>query len=96
MSYTIVLLPWAQREFLEAWEWYEDKQAGLGDRFKDKVFERIHNITQHPERYPVRKSKFREVRTEVFPYLIIYTIDNDKRNIIWDTTYEHLPLCLEH
>ncbi|TKK65690.1 type II toxin-antitoxin system RelE/ParE family toxin [Ilyomonas limi] len=81
MSYTIVFLSRAQYELLEAWEWYEDKQTGLGDRFKDKVMKCIHNIAQHPERYPIRKRAFRDVRIEVFPYLIIYRIDAN-RNII--------------
>ena len=77
MSYTIVFLSRAQHELLEAWEWYEDKQAGLGDQFKNKVTERLHSLLQHPERYPIRKKEFREVRIEVFPYLIIYRIDKN-------------------
>lgn len=37
MNYSFLLLPKAQSEILEAWEWYEDKQPGLGDRFKNGV-----------------------------------------------------------
>lgn len=81
MSYSVIFLARAQRELLEAWEWYEDRQAGLGDRFRNKVMERIHNITQHPERYPLRNKGFREVLIEVFPYLVIYRIDKNKNTI---------------
>ncbi len=37
MIYSFSQLPKAQREILAAWEWYEDKQIGLGDHFKDAI-----------------------------------------------------------
>ncbi len=37
MTYVSVLSERAYREWLEAWEWYEEKQQGLGDRFKEQV-----------------------------------------------------------
>jgi len=56
MTYTILLLAKARLELLESWEWYEDRQVGLGDRFKDEVFKAILQIEENPERYPVRKT----------------------------------------
>ena len=82
MSYTIVFLVRAQHELLDAWEWYENKQTGLGDRFKDQLMNRIHSIAQHPERYPIRIATYREVRIKVFPYLVIYRIDKDTNTVV--------------
>lgn len=82
MSYTTILLKRAQKEFLESWIWYEDKQAGLGERFKTELYQRIHAIEQHPERYPLRTPLYRETRVNVFPYLIIYRIDKAKKLVI--------------
>jgi len=36
MSYSIIFLRRAQKELLEAWEWYEGKQEGLGDNLGTK------------------------------------------------------------
>ncbi len=31
----------AQKEIIEAWEWYEERQQGLGDRFIKELTGRI-------------------------------------------------------
>lgn len=56
---------------MEVWEWYEDKQQGLGDRFKQELYKRIKEIELHPDRYPIRKKPYHETTTNVFPYLNI-------------------------
>ena len=48
MSDTFLLLPKAKAEILEAWEWYEEKQPGLGDRFKQEVYGKIKRVILHP------------------------------------------------
>lgn len=50
MSYKTIFLLKARLELLEAWEWYEDKQLGLGDRFKQKLYKRIEQIILYPDR----------------------------------------------
>jgi hypothetical protein len=57
MNYHIEFLPRARKELLNAWEWYEDRQAGLGDRFLEQVLICTHIIEQHPDRYPERRKK---------------------------------------
>ena len=82
MIYQSKLLPKARLELLESWIWYEDRQPGLGDRFKDEVYKAIHLVEQNPERYPVRKKPYREKNIDTFPYLIIYAIDQEAMSII--------------
>jgi|SRR4051794_4952388 plasmid stabilization system protein ParE len=82
MSYRHILLAKARNELLETWIWYEERQAGLGDRFKNEVYKRIHEIEQHPERYPERKKSYRETMIKTFPYLIIYRIDKKEKLVI--------------
>ena len=81
MIWSSIFLLSASQEFFEAWQWYEDKQIGLGDRFKKEVYSLIHKIEQLPERYIERKKYYREARINIFPYLIIYRIDK-KNNLI--------------
>ncbi|MEO5947524.1 MAG: type II toxin-antitoxin system RelE/ParE family toxin [Chitinophagaceae bacterium] len=81
MIYSTEFLVKARVEFLKAWEWYEDKQPGLGDRFKQQVYNCIRKIEEQPERYPERRKNYRERLVEIFPYLIIYRIHKRKKAI---------------
>lgn len=81
MSYTTEFLLKARMELLEAWEWYEDRQEGLGYRFKEKLYECIKRIEKSPERYPERKKKYREALVDVFPYIVVYRIHKRKKII---------------
>jgi len=80
-AYSYEILQKARKELLDAWMWYEDKQEGLGDRFKNEIVKKIKQIVLTPERYPERKKSFREAKIEVFPYLLIYKIAKRKKMI---------------
>lgn len=67
MSYTTKFSSKARIEFLEAWIWYEDRQPGLGDRFKEEILKGIHLVEQNPARYPIRKKPFHEKPLRYFP-----------------------------
>jgi plasmid stabilization system protein ParE len=79
MSYKVEFLPRARRELLAAWDWYDDKWSGLGDRFLREVERKVQQIEKTPERYPERKKGFRETPIKVFPYLIVYRIQKRKK-----------------
>ena len=81
MSDSFLALPKAQKEVLDGWEWYEDKEPGLGDRFVDEVDKKIRSIINNPLHYPA-KGKYREAQTDVFPYLVIYQIDKTRDVIL--------------
>jgi len=80
MSYKVDLLFKARQEIFEGWKWYEEQQTGLGDRFEDEVFRKIALIAASPLHYPLKK-KAREVVTDVFPFLIVYRV-NERRKLI--------------
>ncbi len=71
----------AQKEVAESWNWYEDRQLGLGDRFLKELTECIQGIEQTPNRYPTRFKSYREVPIPVFPFLIIYRISERKKRV---------------
>jgi len=87
MTFTFLLSPKAHNEILEAWEWYEDKQTGLGDQFKQEVAKKLDVITANPLQY-ASKNSFREAQTDVFPYLIVYQI-NKQLNLIFVVSIFH-------
>ena len=82
MSYSYFLHPLAVEDYKEAYAWYEDRQAGLGERFIKAVRFKIDEIVQHPETYGSRDRKeFREAMIDFFPYLIVYKIQKRKKLI---------------
>jgi hypothetical protein len=88
MSYTHLQLRKAQNEVLDAWEWYEDKQNGLGDRFKQEVKNKIKSILNNPLKYPL-KGKYHEAQTDVFPFIIVYDTD-EISNVIFIVSVFHM------
>jgi plasmid stabilization system protein ParE len=81
MSYTVDLLFKARQEIFESWKYYEEQQAGLGDRFEDEVFRKIELIESNPLHYPLKK-RMHEVNTDKFPYLIVYRINKSRKLIM--------------
>jgi plasmid stabilization system protein ParE len=71
----------AQKEIVQSWEWYEERQQGLGDRFILEITRRIHLIKQNPYRYPTRFKTYKETPVPHFPFLIIYRINKKKKSV---------------
>lgn len=74
MSYTVRYNSKAEIEYYEAFDWYEKRSPGLGDRFEFFVENSIHYIVNNPFIYPDKKYNCRECCVENFPYLIIYKV----------------------
>lgn len=72
MSYAYRLHPLVEKDYNEAYAWYEDMQKGLGERFLIAVRKKIEEIALHPEVYSSKsRKKFREAKVDFFPYLIV-------------------------
>lgn len=54
-------------ELFEAWEWYENRQVGLGNRFRSEVNKKIEEIENHPPRYPNKKRELQRSANKIFP-----------------------------
>jgi plasmid stabilization system protein ParE len=71
----------AHQEFIEAYEWYELRQTGLGVRFMERVEDRLLEISDHPEYYGKHHGNYRQVKVEEFPYVIVYEFLSRKKVI---------------
>ena len=72
----------ARAEFLEAVQYYEDSQIGLGRRFRVAVESAVKSIAENPFRYRVLHPPFRSYLLPNFPYAIIYCIEPENILII--------------
>lgn len=73
------VLPQAEAEANEAACWYDDRQAGLGEDFLDLYSERLREIEDQPDRFPLletvaKNQRIRRCRLPRFPYQIVYEI----------------------
>jgi|SRR5579883_2015427 len=68
----IVVLPQAANEFEHAAAYYEDKQPGLGQRFRDEVDRHIRWIAGHAEIPRLRPAGYRRVNLKIFPHYVAY------------------------
>lgn len=59
MSYQLVFHPEADREYVEAYQWYEKEQKGLGARFEKMVGLYIQKIIDAPENNHYGKPPYR-------------------------------------
>jgi plasmid stabilization system protein ParE len=80
-AYFSILSTRAQKEIIQAWEWYEERQQSLGNRFLKEVINKIRLIEQNPERYATRYKSYKETTVPVFPFLIIYSLNHKKKSI---------------
>lgn len=80
-SYLVIFSGRVQKEIAKSWQWYEERQPGLGDRFVKEVLAKVKLIEQNPERYPTRYKSYKETPIAVFPFLIIYRLNSGKKII---------------
>ena len=67
--------PEAEEEFSAAIEYYEERETGLGYDFSVEVFTAIHNITTHPDAWPVVEDDIHRCLVNRFPFGILYSIE---------------------
>lgn len=67
----------AQHELLEAIDFYESRQEGLGQRYLTAVEEAVERILWNPRMYRSLRAPYRLCRISGFPFGIIFRVDSD-------------------
>lgn len=65
----------AEADFVEAFDFYEDKMAGLGSEFVSIVDAEFARIQRNPLAFRLRFGPHRMAMTERFPYAIYFIYD---------------------
>ena len=68
--------PEALFEFEAAADFYAERQKGLQIRFIDAVHSAIHRACESPERWRLFDGDIRRVLVHVFPYAVLYAIED--------------------
>lgn len=80
--YKSIILPLAKQDIKEAAKWYNDRKPGLGKRFTHHVRQKVKFIQKNPEAVAIRYKDTRTALLDIFPYMIHYTTDDDKKLVI--------------
>ena len=65
----------ARADVLDAFDFYEEREQGLGERFRDHLDFAIAKVKASPERYPIVHRNLRRKLVERFPYAVFYRFD---------------------
>lgn len=76
MTSDFVVRPEAEADIDEAYQWYQSRSVGLGDRFLDAVEETIGSIRESPQRFPEKHREpdlsIRRALVDGFPYGVFF------------------------
>lgn len=78
----VIFKPEAEADLAEAYDWYEERDAGLGGEFMRCVESCVHGIQRHPEMYPMVHKNVRQGVTRRFPYSMFYFVESETLFII--------------
>jgi len=81
MPYNVFISPSALRDLDAAIDYYNEKALDLGYRFAGLVNEYLHRIALVPTASAVKYKNVRCKPMITFPYIIMYTIDEQKSTI---------------
>ncbi len=78
MSRPVHLLPEAEREVEDAFEWYERQRRGLGLEFLLAFDAAVESLRRLPEGHELVALKTRKALLRRFPYLVLYAVETER------------------
>lgn len=75
VQYKIQITINAEKEILSAYNFYEDQQISLGEKFLNELETSFKLIQKNPYLFARKHKAFREIVLNKFPFLIVYEIN---------------------
>ena len=82
MAFDLEFRPDAERDIVEARDWYESQSDGLGQQLVESIDAVISQIRHRPAMYAIAKRGVRLARVPGFPYVIAYLFANEEIKVI--------------
>lgn len=82
MGYSLSVQSEALLDIQMAFEWYETQQSSLGYEFIEEIEHGYKKICDHPFNYSSINERFKRLKINRFPYLVIYEIEDNTIFII--------------
>jgi len=87
MIYTLSFHPKALDEYKAASIWYETQQMGLVVRFEKAIDHKIKQILLNPLAFSKNRISYRQARTAIFPFVIVYRLNEQKLEVYISAIY---------
>ena len=78
MSYKLIITRSAQNDVLDAADWYENQQEGLGKAFMLSIEKKITLILKNPLAFAKIYYQIRKANTQKFPYSLFYKTEENE------------------
>lgn len=72
MTHRLIFEPLVAEDLTDAVDHYKSIATQLANRFRQKVNQRLDDIAQRPESFPIDKAPIRFAKVDRFPYLIFF------------------------
>jgi|ERR1043165_1847755 plasmid stabilization system protein ParE len=83
MSFQVVIEQKAEQEFIEAVNFYDGRQPGVGQRFARDLLDFFEVVCKSPERYRLVSRLTRQARLpKPWPYSVFFVINEEKSQVI--------------
>lgn len=82
MSHFLIIRPEAEADLAEGFNWYEERRAGLGFEFLERVRLVLAKIEENPLRYSVAYQNVRLALVGRFPYKALYLVEDAQAEVI--------------
>lgn len=102
MKFTVEYNPDFFNDIAQAVDWYNEKQAGLGDRLFNNIKKQTAKLSFAALHFAVKYDNIRCMRVEKFPYLVHYHVNEQTKTVkvealfhtsrnpkIWDERMQH-------
>jgi len=83
---TVITLAQAELEFESAIAYYEAREPGLGEQFRNEVASSIQWIVANPEVLILRRGGYRRFNLHRFPHYVAYVLRGD---VLWIVAIAH-------
>lgn len=80
MIFALRVLPSALYDIQQTYDWYEEQSENLGERFLEIIDEAFEDLVKVPF-YQIRYDDVRCLPVRVFPFMIHFTIDENRKII---------------
>jgi hypothetical protein len=74
--YQLIFKPRSIEMQKEAYQWYEQKQKGLGELFLTELEYHYAKLQHFPSAYTTVYKNYRQTRLKKFPYVIVFKIND--------------------
>jgi plasmid stabilization system protein ParE len=82
MGYKYYFEPKALKEYITALEWYKKRSDAAAANFVKEIDIAVAAICFEPYRYHIGYKQFREISLKKYPFHIIYTIEETKKQVL--------------